>query len=1169
MAQPSFRNVATATLKAAALLTAPGIETRLRATEEWASVVFPGRPENDIPTRDLQRQIDSVVDRATQFLEHISVREEYRDVRPEDMNVVLATIRETLQASVDYFKVAELTRQTITPSGAVSVLAPQLLHRWQQAVLSQDAQEFGRTILEVCCYELVSWAQLLPVAQNAAGWATLTNTWILVNSTREILQELRRTGLAQAREPYRIALSQRRDIASMLGKMELFGLPVEPRYRRIPISVSYVMAHGTGVSRGKVRVLSFEEVVAGAAYHADNNAGLRLLVKGRAGSGKTTAVQWLAHQSATHQLGRLNGSLGSTVPFFVRLRSALEDQSSIPPDSALLMSGQLRDGIGPDWIENMCEAHRPLIIFDGWDELKPARRTIASGWLSTLCQRFPSGHVIVTSRPEGASDEVFQELDFNETTLALLGQEQKGDLISRWFKGLRKNLQQSPDLDESKLMEAESSLLRDVRGPVLYELTDTPLITAMLCCLYATSTSRNPLNKSALYQKVATTLIHARDEDRGVHAGPWDELLIGQKEDLLGEIALKMMETGSLQLPKISSVPGEPSIDELTRKLLTKFGKSPSTSDAIIEAMLDRSIILQEVGDSEGEFVHKTFQEYLSGTLLARRWDSSKLFELVNRDDRFISVLPFAIHSAEQEIADSIIKWLLDRESSTSENTRRETLFVILECLSAAKGLDPAVREGGMEVAEGVVPPKNSEEARAIAFLRDAVVDLLRVEKWEPVDDEYCIEALARIGTGSAVDALSGYAKVRGDTAKQFLVQAWDRIRESNYAEAVLNRVSTGLQLSARNPERLREIAGIHSASRVECSGVDLSDGLLQVLSDLPELRALTLTECRGLEDLSDLASLTSLRSITLKGLEDLGDIGSIGHGLLQLEIERLSTFDISWSSILSRSPELEVLRVRGVRIRRPVSSRFLGSIPGSSIAGCKSLRALEFEYDFLGRSSDLEFLSNLGALRVLRLSCPVTSAGVAVINSLRRLRTLKITCSNDAGSDRAFLDLPNLVHLEVANGGPWMPASLATSRRLTTLRLANCRVGSIETMPLAKSLKQLELDGCTLEGPESAAINKADRIGVRELRCSGESLTDLDFIARFPLLERLEISKANALRDLSGVLEAPDGCQIDISGVSGEVDDSPIDELRSSGRCFVNFEPTMVWHEQYDSGES
>ena len=1172
--EPQFRKVAAATLKAAVIFVNPGIERRLKAIEDWASVIFPSRPEDDVPTRDLQRQIDSVVDRSAQFLNHVSRRDEYRNVATEDLNAVLDTIREVLNDSMSFFMSAELVRRTITPTDAVSVLTPRLQEKWRRALIPESAKEFGRTILDVCCYQLVSWAQQLPAVQNHAAWVTLSNTWALIASTHEILQELRRTGLAQAREPYRIVSSQRRDIANFLGKMELFGLPVESRYRRIPISVSYVTAHGTGIFGGKIRILPFEDVVAGALglgrrqYAAH---GIRLLVKGRAGSGKTTAAQWLAQQSATNQLGDLNRSLGATIPFFVRLRSVMTNQSSIPPDSSLLMSGQLREGLGADWIENMGDGYHPLIVFDGWDELKSSERAVAAAWLSSLCQRFPNGHVIVTSRPEAASDAVFEELKFTETTLALLGQDQKRDLICQWFKGLRKNLQQSPDLDEPQLMEAERSLLRDVQGSALSELTDTPLITAMLCCLYATSTSRNPLNKSALYQKVTTTLIHARDEDRGVHTGPWDELLIGQKEDLLGEIALKMVETGSLQLPKASDEPGASSIEDIARLLLTKFGKSPSVSDALIEAMLDRSMILQRVGNCEGEFVHRTFQEHLSGVLLARRWDWRRLFELVGRDDRYLSVLPFAINSAEQEIADLIIKWLLDRESAVSGNSRRETLFVLLECLAAAKELDPGIREGGIEAGQGVVPPRSSEEARAIASLGDAAVDLLRVERWTPEDDEYCIEALARIGTRNAVDALGGYAKIRGETTKQFLVQAWDRIREANYVETVLSRVSSGMHLSAHTPERLKEIAGVRGASRVTCENLDLSGGLLGVLSDLPALQELTLTGCRGLGDLVEIDRLESLRSLRLEGIYELDHIVRIGKGLLRLEIEKLSASDIHWSVILSRSPDIEVLRVRDLKnILQSAQWRFFADIPSAAIENCKALRVLEFENAMVGHPNDLDFIKELNGLRVLRLSCPVTSAGVERLNSLRRLRTVKISLAKQAEYEGMFSGLGNqLVHLELVGCSSRAIRSLSGFRRLSSLWLGNCSIGAIQHIPPLGSLRELEFRDCIIGASESLSRYGAEPSAVRVLRWYGGSLAELDFIGQFPHLTHLEVVDAYDVHDLSGILQAPDGCQIYISGISEEVDESPIDDLRDSGRCFVNYEPKPVWGEQFDSGES
>lgn len=1172
--QPRFLKVAAATLKAAILLVNPGMDTRLRAIEEWASVVFAHDPAYDLQARDLQRQIDSVIDRAARFLENVSYRNEYKSVDERDLEAALVALDETLNASSKYFTSGEMVRHAITPSDAVSLLTPTLKAKCSEALISEGAQEFARSALDVCCYQLVSWAQQVPSTQNLAAWTVLANTWALIASTDEIIQELRDTGLAHARDPHRVISSQRRDIANVLGKMELFGLPVESRYRRIPISVSYVMAHGSGLSRGKVRILPFEDVVSsalgpGRVQHPGQ--GLRLLVKGRAGSGKTTAAQWLVHQSAVGQLGDLDRSFGSTVPFFVRLRSALANEPSIPSDSALLMSGQLREGLGADWIENLGREHRPLIVLDGWDEVKFAERGLAAAWLASLCQRFTYGHIIVTSRPEGASDGVFAEQGFTETTLAPLGQEQKRQLISRWFDGLRKNLHQSPDLDEARLTDAEQALLTDIRGSSLSELTDTPLIAAMLCCLYASSTARNLIHKGALYQNVTRTLIHSRDEDRGVYGGAWDELLVGQKEDILGAVALQMIGEDALQLPILATSSQSSSLEMVTRRSLPKFGKSLSLTEPIIHAMLDRSMVLQRVGDQEAEFVHRTFQEFLSSSFLARKWESGRLFHLIEQDVRLLPMLPFAIYAAEQKMADEIVRWLLQRSSVGSENEQREALFILIECLAGAKELDPVIREGAIEAAEGVFPPVNSDEARSIATLRDAAVSFLEVEKWSQEHDEYCIETLARIGSRSAVSAMGRYASARGDSAKEFLVRAWDKVHEANYVDLVLSRVSSGLRVSADSPERLREITSLRGTSAVKCEGFNLSDDLLQALSGLPKLEELALIGCRGLAA-ANLPNLHALRSLRLEGIRNLGEVDDFGTKLLRLELNNVSALDINWERALARCKDLEVLRLKDLRIYSGRSSSTPGMpvsiIAADAIKVCKQLRILEILTETPGDPSALEFLEDLRILRVLRLSSPITGPGLDRINGLGNLRTLGVSLAKVAEDDRVFTGRSDIVNLEINSGARQTVESLVGFKRLSTLKLTNTPIDRISTMPLPDSLKKLEFVACDASGLGiPGAVDFSD---VQFIRWHGGFLESLDFVRKFPRLRKLEILEASDLRDVSGLFYVADGCQVEISGTPEDLDDSVIEDLRDSGRCFITYRPRAAWkYDQYDSGGS
>jgi hypothetical protein len=117
--------------------------------------------------------------------------------------------------------------------------------------------------------------------------------------------------------------------------------------------------------------------------------------------------------------------------------------------------------------------------------------------------------------------------------------------------------------------------------------------------------------------------------------------------------------------------------------------------------------------------------------------------------------------------------------------------------------------------------------------------------------------------------------------------------------------------------------------------------------------------------------------------------------------------------------------------------------------------------------------------------------------------------------------------------------------------------------------LRELEFINCDGRKQNREVISTRPTSDVVSLRWVGALLEDLDFLRRFPRLQKLEITEASDLRDLSGILSIPDGCQVELAGVPDDVDESPIDELRDAGRCFVDYRPQLTWKYEPDSGGS
>lgn len=1149
MARPAFFRIAVVTLKTAIILVNPSMKDRFDAVQEWASKIFPRDSDNDVSVRDLQRQIDSAIDKVADYLETIQVSE-YGEIAENEISAGLTEVSEVVHESFKLFRADELIGNALTPSDVAAILRTKLEARFATQPISEGAKNFSRTVLEAASYQLVNWVRDVPEIQNRVAWQTLTNTWNLTTSTTEILKELRQTGLVGARNAGRVVNSQRRDIAAVLGKMELFGMPAESRFRRVPFAESYVTPRATRTAKATAaQTISFDDLILGILKHDTNknSHGMRLLLNGRAGSGKTTAAQWLVYQSATGKFDDRNRLLAQTIPFFVRLRAILDRESAIPPDSSLLMSGQLREGLGPDWLESLAP-YQPLIVLDGWDEIGGSARSLADSWLESLCLRFPQSHIIVTTRPEGSTDPVFHKHNFLLADMALLREQDKLDIIKRWFLGVRANLTQTLDLDEPYLIDSYNQLVRDIRTPSLAKLAETPLLVAMLCCLYASSTRRSPMSKGALYETVASVLIHHRDRDRQVRSGLWDELQSTQKEDLLGSAALIMSENNSLHLP-VGNGGSATSLEDVARQVLPSFGMSSSLAGVLATAAVQRSVVLQRVGTDDGEFVHRSFQDYFAGVALARRRDTERLFELA-RDDVYIGTLPFAVRGSDQKTAEEIVAWVTFEIDNCSDARFRALAFTLVECLNATPALDPQLRREAVRAVAPLFPPENSDEAAALATLGDAAVDFLRVTD-SPHLDRYCIEALSRIGTEHAVSALADYAEVRGRDVIEYLMEAWERLPEKEYAEKVLAKIAPYVSLKIRTTEQMENASSIRTARSLVIEGIDFRRTSLASVSGLSHLRSLSLKNCRGFADCLPLRRLTELETLHLIGMDGLATL----QGLADLKVRHLSLRDLTvyqpdLSAAIGSLTGLRILWIERVRDGEG-NSAVLGE---ASLRSLTSIRSLVLD---LGEGkADVGFLENMKFLSVFGHSGWLDSKDLRRVAGLPMLRAAGLRFSSNTVRDTDFSALASLAQfqrLAVTRARLGERSRLNQLPHLTTLRCSDSFIGAVDSAVFPNSLRSLELLNCT--GLQSST-QRHQLPKVESLIWHGPELNDLEFLQNFPSLRYLEIVDASNITDVSGVRHLPPGCRGVITGVASSVQDYAIRDLQA--RCTIRYEPRV-----------
>nr|BFE80564.1 hypothetical protein GCM10020093_031650 [Planobispora longispora] len=151
------------------------------------------------------------------------------------------------------------------------------------------------------------------------------------------------------------------------------------------------------------------------------DANRRILLRGEAGIGKSTALDWLT----------LNGPDGQ-VPFLVRLSSCDPGKLPTPEQLAAAMVPGIADFQPRGWAFRRLRSGRSILLVDGVDEVPSAYHEQVRIWLRGLLAECFLTRVVVTTRPYAVSAGWLDGLDFVTADLQPLTRPEAADLARRW-----------------------------------------------------------------------------------------------------------------------------------------------------------------------------------------------------------------------------------------------------------------------------------------------------------------------------------------------------------------------------------------------------------------------------------------------------------------------------------------------------------------------------------------------------------------------------------------------------------------------------------------------------------------------------------------------------------------------------------------------------------------
>jgi hypothetical protein len=879
----------------------------------------------------------------------------------------------------------------------------------------------------------------------------------------------------------------RQAVIRNLDHVELFGADIRPEARRQALSVAYISLNARRtVSPGGE---SSAAATIDAVLNTLQPEGGRLLIRGEAGSGKSTIFRWAAVEAAglrvissrawfRHSAGRalvhrvrqvlsttpalelglnsvgedawqdktaIKGRIGdygggtslhgwrTRIPFFIRLRDCTGGKLPRPSDFPTYIAKEI--GNPPEtWVMNILRQGRALVLLDGVDEVPNAHRPNLRNEIEAIVKAYPKNYFLLSTRPTAVPDGWLAGIGFREATVEPMSEADKAAFIHRWHDAVSQELARQGSHDES-LQDIAAELIEKLPdNPSVSRLATNPLLCAMICALHRERNRNLPESQTELCEAICHMLLHRREQEGGLRMEEFPEayrrLSYKQKRSIVRDMAHYMVRNEEPVLTASFA------LARVTDTLRLFPGHQDADPEEVLYALIERSGVLRESRPGAIDFIHNTVKEFLAAEQFVEDHDIGLLSRVVT-DPAWQPVVLFAVATDRKDFATKLVgKLLADRSSTDPENgpaiARAKQLFA-LRVRNTALYLDPAIESDLLELQGRLFPPRTMADAEALASSGESVIEYLRYRRGLAARTAAaCIRTLRLIGTHKAQARIKEYLQDRRKAVVGELIYALnplliDTIRERLLSEDMLED-SICRQITDLEPIRglVQEVTTI-SLNSCQITNID-------VLADAGKLQHLSLTRTY-ISDVEPLGKLTSLIGcgIAYTNVADLGPFRAHAN-LKMLDASITPTKDLT---PLANLRELEALWLIGCPISKideiadlpKLNTLYVDHTHLTDISAVSSLKSLQ-NLDFSSTGvSDLSPITALKGLESLDCSqCPVTE-----ISSLAQVRSLQsVNLSQTQVRDlRPLCDLPNLKKIQVVGVPAEMPLEL-TSRGIT-----------------------------------------------------------------------------------------------------------------------------------------
>ncbi|GAA2104902.1 NACHT domain-containing protein [Streptomyces albiaxialis] len=547
----------------------------------------------------------------------------------------------------------------------------------------------------------------------------------------------------------------------------------------------------------------------------------RVLLRGVAGAGKTTLVQWLAVSTARDALPPELEALRGRIPLVLPVRRFAREGFPAPDDFLTAVRHPLADEAPDGWVARVLTEERALLLVDGIDEAPESERGPLRAALKRLMRIYSGNFCLVTARPSAVEPNWLADEGFDELALAPMNRDQVAAFITAWHTAARND----EGKDHSRLDEYRDKLLasiplfRELRG-----LATNPLMCGLICALNRDRSGSLPKGRKELYEAAMEMLLQRRDPERRVLYADAVRLQRAPRERLLRKLAFRMLTEQRAELD----------MDEALEEIQRSLPAIPSTAgqggpQAIFRHLLLRTGLLREQADRSMEFVHRTVQDYLA----AKEAVEQGAFDLLlahAHESEWEEVIRMAVaHARPGECARLLTGLLAPGRTGMQRNRRR---LLAAACLEHVTELDPETHDRIRRETRNMLRPATVAAARGLGWVGPIVLEMLPDPSTVSDQEAHRLAVtVTRIGDDAAVHYLAQLRNRASLELRAELAHGWRNFDTDHYAEEIIGHLDPeGLYFPVSDRVELAALRKLGGRERVQIVGHFTPDELLDGL---------------------------------------------------------------------------------------------------------------------------------------------------------------------------------------------------------------------------------------------------------------------------------------------------------------------------------------------------